>query len=128
MSDYDKAVLIAELDAARAKIDKTGAALREAGEEVRRKFDLSARAKESFAKHKPAWLGGAALFGLLLSKLPARKTTVFVGQASGATGKLGAVWGVLKFAGGLAKPFLGDLAAKWLASRMEPTAPPKDKP
>ena len=60
--------------------------------------------------------------------VPARKTTVFVGQASGAAGKMGAVWGVLKFAGGLAKPFLGDLAAKWLASRMEPTAPPKDKP
>ena len=128
MSDFDKATLIAELDAARAKIDKTGTSLREAGEEVRRKFDVSARAKESFAKHKPAWLGGAALFGLLLSKLPARKTTVFVGQASGVAGKMGAVWGVLKFAGGLAKPFLGDLAAKWLASRMEPTAPPKDKP
>ena len=128
MSDYDKAALIAELDTARAKIADAGTSLREAGEEVRRKFDVSARAKESFAKHKPAWLGGAALFGLLLSKLPARKATVFVGQASGATGKLGAAWGVLKIAGGLAKPFLGDLAAKWLAARMEPTAPPKDKP
>ncbi len=121
MSDDDKAALIAELDAARAKIA-------EAGEDVRRKFDVSARAKESFKKNRPIWLGGAAIFGLLLSKLPARKTTVFVDQASGATGKLGAAWGVLKFAGGLAKPFLGDLAAKWIAARMEPTAPPKDKP
>ena len=128
MNDHDKAALIAELDTARAKIDQTGASLREAGEEVRRKFDVSARVKESFKKHRPTWLGGAALFGLLLAKLPARKTTVFVDQASGAAGKKGAVWGVLKFAGGLAKPFLGDLAAKWLASRMEPTAPPKDKP
>ena len=128
MSDYDKAALIAELDAARAKIAQTGTSLREAGDAVRRKFDVSARVKESFKNHRPTWLGGAALFGLLLSKLPARKTTVFVGQASGATGKLGAAWGVLKFAGGLAKPFLGDLAAKWLAARMEPTAPPKDKP
>lgn len=128
MSDDDRAALIAELEAARAKIAKAGTSLREAGENVRRKFDVSARAKESFKKHKPAWLGGAAIFGLLLSKLPARKAPVSVAQASGATGKLGAAWGLLKFAGGLAKPFLGDLAAKWLAARMGPTVPPKDTP
>lgn len=128
MSDHNKAALIAELDVARAKIAQAGTSLREAGEDVRRKFDVSARAKESFEKNRPAWLSGAAIVGLLLSKLPARKATVFVAQASGTTGKLGAAWGVLKFAGGLAKPFLGDLAAKWLASRTGNTAPPKDTP
>jgi hypothetical protein len=29
------------------------------------------------------------------------------------------VWTAVKFAGGLAKPFLGDLAAQWVAARVE---------
>jgi hypothetical protein len=60
---------------------------------------------------------------LLLSKIPARQKTVFVEHATGAAvaaaGKLGVVWGAVKFAGGLAKPFLGDMAAKWIASKLE---------
>ena len=128
MNDEEKAALIAEIEVARGKIASTGAALRIAGEGVKRTFDIPSRARQSFKKHRLVWLGGAALFGLLLAKLPARKKTVFVEQASGVVGKAGMIWGVAKFVGSLAKPFLGDLAAKWLASRMEPTAPPKDKP
>ena len=121
MNAEEKAALIAELEAARAKIAGTGAALKSAGESVRRTFDFPTRAKESFEEHRPAWLGGAALVGLLLSKLPARQKTVFVETATGAAvaGKLGTLWGVVKFAGGLAKPFLGDIAAKWVAGKME---------
>jgi hypothetical protein len=126
MNAEEKAALIAEIEAARAKIAGTGNSLKAAGESVRRTFDIPARAKESFSEHRPAWLGGAALVGLLLSKLPARSKTVFVESATGAAmaagGKLGALWGVVKFAGGLAKPFLGDMAAKWVASKMEGAA------
>ncbi len=119
MSDTERAALIAEIEVARGKIANTGTALREAGEGMRRRFDIPNRAKLSFEKHRPAWLGGAAILGLLLAKLPARKKTVFVGQATGAVGKIGTILGLVKFAGGLAKPFLGDLAAKWLASRLQ---------
>ena len=130
MNTEEKAALIAEIEAAREKIAGTGASLKSAGESVRRTFDIPSRAKESFAEHRPAWLGGAALVGLLLSKLPARQKTVFVEAATGAagfaSGKLGALWGVAKFAGGLAKPFLSDMAAKWVASRMENAATKSD--
>ena len=122
MTDPEKAELLAEIAAARAKIAATGTALHAASDSLRHKFDIPARAKASFANHRPAWLSGAALFGLLLSKLPARKKTVFVEQATGATGKLATAWSLFKFASGLAKPFLGDLAAKWLAARVEKAA------
>ena len=123
MNESEKAELLAELETARRKIASTGAALRDAGEGVRRTFDLPGRAKQSFAKHRLAWLGGAAFIGVLLAKLPARKKTIFVEQATGTVGKLGTIWGVAKFASSLAKPFLGDLAAKWLAARMEKRNP-----
>ncbi len=127
MTDPDKAELLAELAAARANIAATGTALHAASDRIRHKFDIPARAKASFENHRSAWLSGAAIFGLLLSKLPARKKTVFVEQATGATGKLATAWGFFKFASGLAKPFLGDLAAKWIAARVEKatTAPPQ---
>lgn len=135
MSDIDpyKAVLIAEIEAARAKVAVTGAALQAAGEGMRKSFDIPARARASFEKHRPAWLGGAALVGLLLSKIPARKKTIFVETASGVVmgnaGKIGKVVGLLKFAGKMARPFLGDLAAKWVASRVaKPEAAAPDDP
>jgi len=79
---------------------------------------VPSRARESFQLHRPAWLGGAALLGLVLSKLPARSKTVFVeratGKALGAGGKLRAVWSVAKLAFDLAMPLVGDLAGKSL--------------
>ena len=126
MNDPEKAELLAEIAAARAKIASTGTALQASADSLRHTFNIPARAKASFANHRSAWLSGAALFGLLLSKLPARKKTVFVEPATGATGKLATAWSLFKFASGLAKPFLGDLAAKWIAARVEKatTAPP----
>ena len=118
VGDSDKAQLIAELAAARERLARTGRALRDAGELLRQKLNVPARAMESFEKHRPAWLGGATLLGLLLSKLPSRKKTVFVerstGQTLGMAGKLGALWGAAKFAAGIAKPFLGEIAGQRL--------------
>src|SRR5437867_2876642 len=67
----DKIALVAELATARSRLSETGAALRAA-------LDVPSRAKESFRRHRPTWLGGAALLGLVLSKLPTRRKTVFV--------------------------------------------------
>lgn len=117
MNDTEKAALIAEIEEARRKIASAGAALRDASESVRRTLDLPSRAKRSFEKHRLAWLGGSALLGVLLAKLPARTKTVFVEQATGVAGKLGTIWGIAKFATGIAQPFLAELATKWLASR-----------
>ncbi len=106
-ADHDKEAIIAELAAARARLSATGEALRHS-------FDFATQAKESFKRHKPAWLGGAAILGFVLSKLPARKKTVFVeqttGRVLGAAGKVGAIFSAAKFALNIAKPLLSDFA------------------
>jgi len=110
-ADNDKEALVAEIAAARMRLASTG-------ESLRQSLDVAERTKESFKRHRPAWLGGAALVGLVLSKLPSRKTTVFVeratGQALGAAGKLGAVWKAAKFTFGVAGPLLSEVAARGL--------------
>jgi hypothetical protein len=108
-AENDKRAIVAELAAARARLSVTGEALR-------RSLDVSARAKESFKRHRPAWLGGSALVGFLLSKLPARKKTVFVervsGKVLGAAGKLGALFSAAKFAINIAGPLVSDFAGR----------------
>ena len=104
----DKAALVAELAAAREKLADNGRALR-------RKLDLPSRTRESFGRHRTVWIGGATLLGLLLSKLPARRKTVFVerttGKAIGAAGRLGLAWSAAKLAVDLARPFLSEFAS-----------------
>ena len=111
-TETDKAVILAELAAARVRLSETGGGLR-------RQLDVPTRAKESFREHRPAWLGGAALIGLVLSKIPARKKTVLIERATGkaigaigAAGKLGVVWSVAKFAFNFARPLISEFAGK----------------
>ena len=108
-TETDKTAILAELAAARARLSETG-------EGLRRQLDVASRAKESFREHRPAWLGGAALVGLVLSKIPARKKTVLIeratGKAVGAAGKLGVAWSVAKFAFDFAKPLITEFAGK----------------
>lgn len=115
-ADQDKRAVVAELAAARERIASTGDALRHS-------FDFATRASESFKRHKPAWIGGAAILGFVLSKLPARKKTVFVEQATGrvlgAAGRLGAVFSAVKFAVSFARPLLSDAASGGLAGLMQ---------
>lgn len=107
--ETDKSALLAELASARERLSETG-------EDLRRHLDVPARARESFREHRPAWLGGAALIGLVLSKLPARKKTVLIeratGKALGAAGKLGVAWSVARIAFDFARPLLSELAGK----------------
>ena len=111
-AEHDKHAIVAELAAARARLSATGDALRHS-------LDVPARAKESFKRHKPVWLGGAAIVGFVLSKLPSRKKTIIVeratGKVLGAAGKLGAIFSVAKFALNFAGPLLSDLAGGGIA-------------
>ena len=115
-AEHDKLAIVAELAAARARLSVTG-------DDLRRSLDVTARAKESFKRHKPAWLSGAAIFGFVLSKLPSRKKTVFVerttGKVLGAAGKLGAVLSAAKFAINLASPLFSDIAGGGLAELLK---------
>ena len=106
-TEQDKRAIVAELAAARARLSATGEALR-------RTLDVPSRAQESFKRHRPAWLSGAAIAGFVLSKIPSRKRTVFVeratGQVLGAAGKFGAIFSAAKFAFTFAKPLISELA------------------
>jgi hypothetical protein len=46
--------------------------------EIKKKYDLSSRFKASVTKEPSYWIAGALLAGFLLSRLPARRKTVFV--------------------------------------------------
>lgn len=126
-ADQEKRAILGELAAARARLSATG-------EDLRRTMDVPARAKDSFRRHRPAWIGGAALVGLVLSKLPARSKTIFVeratGKALGAAGKLGTAWTVARLAFDIAKPLMGDMAGKSLSEILKRfvRTPPKPQP
>ena len=66
-----KVKLAADLDLARARLARNFGALRH-------DLDVGTHFKHSFHENKAAYIGGATLFGLLLSKLPTRKKKVFV--------------------------------------------------
>lgn len=136
MSDPESAALLAEIARSRQRLADARRELRSAGEGLRRKLDVPSRITDSFRKHRPAWLGGAALLGFLLSRLPARQKTVYVdestGRRLGIAGRIGTLWTLAKFAASVAKPFLGNLAGTKIAdlarhfTKRKPEGPPAD--
>ncbi len=119
MSEADKASLLAEIAESRRHLAATGEKLRAAADGMRQKLDVPARIASSLQKHRPAWLGGATLFGFLLSRLPARQKTVYVdehtGTRLGTAGKLGMLWTLTKLAASATRPWLGELAGAKIA-------------
>ncbi|MCE9611766.1 MAG: hypothetical protein K8R23_16320 [Chthoniobacter sp.] len=111
--DQRKAELTTELAQARARLTSNFGALR-------RELDFPGRVKGTVRKHPAVWLGGATLFGMLLSKLPARRKKIVVttdgkpAKFAATAGRTGLLLGSLKIAFDLARPAL----AKWAGQRV----------
>jgi hypothetical protein len=82
-------------------------------------MDVRTHLKASFHQHKAAYIGGATFFGLLLSKLPARKKKVYVERTSKAAVKeveKAGIWLVLlQFLFKTFRPMLASLITKQVA-------------
>jgi len=70
-----KTELAADLDRARAGLARNFDALRH-------DLDLETHLKQSFHENKAAYIGGATVVGLLLSKLPTRRKKIYVERKS----------------------------------------------
>ena len=108
----DKNILIAELAAARNELGGYTTALRH-------DLDFSAKLKRGVRMHPAVWFGGAALFGLLLSRIsptrrkPSAPTSFFRSQKTAQAGKAAFALTALKFGLDFAKPVL----LRWLKDR-----------
>ena len=113
-----KVALAADLDRARARLARNL-------DSLHRDLDVPAHLKHSFHHNKAAYIGGATLFGLLLSKLPARRKKIYVERKSGGLVKdaeKAGLWLVLlQFLFKALRPMLASLitrqAAAFLKSR-----------
>ena len=111
-----KAELTAELARARSRIGANLGALR-------RDLDFPARVKSAVFKHPRALAGGAALIGLLLARVPARKKKAAPNrknteaQIVGA-GKAGLLLTALKIAFDLSRPAITKWASRRVADYM----------
>jgi hypothetical protein len=119
--DQRKAELTAELDRARSRLSANLGALRH-------ELDFPGRVKGAVMKNPAVWVGGAALFGALLAKLPARRKKVLVtadGKTAklGVAGKTGLLLGALKIAFDLARPSLAKWAGQRVADYMDSARP-----
>lgn len=105
----DRKALIAELAASRAALTGYATALRD-------DVALGAKLKRSFHANRTAWFSGAAVVGLLLSRLTGRRTKVVIHSPVAEAGKTGLVLSALKFGLNFAKPALvGWITDRWLS-------------
>lgn len=105
----EKVELAARLDSARARLDRNVDALR-------RDLDVGSHLRHSFHENKAAFIGGATMLGLVLSKLPVRRKKVFVdsktkGAIKGAE-KAGVLILVLQFLFKTFQPMLTSLISR----------------
>jgi hypothetical protein len=65
---------------------------------LRRSLDVNQKLADSVSRHSWAWMSAAAIFGWILSRLPARKKKVYIQSTSpqkekrGGSGLLRGVW------------------------------------
>lgn len=106
-----KTELTARLDTLRARFSQD---LRE----VRRDLDVPAQLKRSYARHRTAWLGGAAITGWVLARLPARKKKVKIyvdrkdDRKLKETARAGVLFGIAKLLFSTVRPAVTAFAAK----------------
>ena len=112
--DDRKAELITRLTQARLDMQSQFGGLRRAA-------DIPARVRRSYKRHQWNWIGGATLFGILMSLLPARTKKGKVKVARGGSDEpakqtlaAGLVFAALKFALDLFRPY----ASAWLTQRL----------
>ena len=112
MADIDdrKSALIAQLAAQRTRLSQSAYAVRE-------RLRVGPRIKSSFAKNPAAWLGGAALAGLVLTRFRSRKTSRTGPADAPLRGTLaaGLAWPVVKLLFNIARPTLISLLTARLA-------------
>ena len=121
----DKQTLAAELASARGRMTGYAAA-------IRRDLDVGARLKTSVARNSAAWYAGAAVLGLLLSKIPPMRrklvveTPVFLPSQTRKAGKIAVLLGILKFAADFVKPALLFWSKRRFLSERSGPKPPRD--
>jgi len=105
-----------------AKLAGVRAALSDQSLLVRRNLDVGRQMSDSIRRHSWAWMSVAAIFGWLLSRLPARKKKIYV-QASDSQkvksrgiGLAGHIW---KGAWSVAKPLITAYLTTRIAERMK---------
>ncbi|MEO8351828.1 MAG: hypothetical protein ABI680_08850 [Chthoniobacteraceae bacterium] len=112
-----KKALVAELTQSRAQIAGCLAGLRS-------DLAVGKKVRATVNRNRLAWFSGAAIFGLLLSKIPARrsklqvKTSPLITKKQESAGKAALLIAGLKFVLDLAKPSLMKWARALLADRI----------
>src|SRR5437879_541183 len=98
------------------QIARARAELSESFGEVRRDVDVPAKLRRSYGNHKLLWLAGAAIAGVVLAKLPARKKKVHAKQDSAKTvlhaAETGIALIVLRFVLASLRPAISAFVAK----------------
>ena len=108
-----------QIDSLRSQLGNARTETAEAVSALKMELDVPRRLKANFIRNRTAWLGGAAIVGLLFSKIPARTSRVVVktrGSEKAAVdraGKAAVGLTLLKFALDLAKPAL----MRWFMTR-----------
>ncbi len=87
---------------------------------LRRKLDVGARMSDSLRKHSWAWISIAAIFGWILSRLPARKKKIYIHTANGGKQSRkggGAMTQIWKGICAVARPVLTAYLTKRIAAK-----------
>lgn len=119
-----KQSLSSELQGARSQMGNFVVGLRE-------DLDVGTRLKSNYSSHPGAWFGGAAVLGLLLSRIVPSRRKAFPKLPSGwnypiqKTGKFGTVLSALKFVFTVAQPAIAGLMRKRIESRVAAQNPPR---
>lgn len=119
MADEQKRELIARLARARAEASANSQALHE-------DLQIGEKLKENIENNRGAWLSGAVLAGLVISKIPPRTKKVVVTPGKGAkvekeieqAGKVGLFLSALRMVFNFVQPFL----VKWITRRLQARA------
>lgn len=99
-----------------AKLERSRAELSRDFQGLRSDLDVQTRVRHAITHNRTAWMTGAAIFGWVLSRLPARKKQVSSQNGNKALLKdqlrAGIVAALLKFGASLIKPAIAAYASK----------------